>query len=84
MLNIQKHLILPLPAIIFIIITTLVTLGLERKIYKNKNYSKSKRVIHAFPARGLHASMLGYGKLPTRKTGMPRTENAEKLAHFSL
>ena len=49
--------------ICFIIVIIIKTL--ERKIYKNE--------IVTLPARGLHISRPFYGKLPTRKSRMPRT-----------
>ena len=34
------------------------------------------------PARGFHTSRPGYGKLPTQKTRIPRTENVENSLIF--
>ena len=64
-----------------IIIKTLFTLGLERKIYRNEMITaKDKKVTHA--SHWPHASRPDYGIHPARKMRKPRGENAANLLIF--
>ena len=66
--------------VIIIIIKTLFTLGLERKIYRNKMIRK----LPTLPTRGPLISWPGYGKISNPKNPKAPTKKRRKLANLLL